>query len=911
MRCSAFQPSRSFPSSRPTGVPSILRPRRYPARTGVPRSCTAIVGFATAAFALALATRPAAEETPPQHGIGAEIDLEDARELFLSGRYPECAEAAAAAAPAVFATQATSPGGSGGLGEAWRVLELRSRIAVGDHEGAVATFEAAVRESPASIQLRWYGRLAFLFHGETIRAEGLLQEMEILIRNASWRYRDPENRTIVGRFLLLRGADARAVLEEVYDPIKKDHPDFVGAAIASGDLALEKGDFAVAAEEFARALRIAPDDPDALFGRARAVSQSDLPEAQERLQAVLARNPNHVPSLLHLVDSAIDRESYEDAGELIERVLDIDPRVPTALAYRAVVRHLEGDGAGEAAARAAALAGWSGNAGVDHLIGRKLSQKYRFAEGSAYQKRALGLERGHLPSLLQLGQDLLRLGRDEEGWRLAREVYERDGYNVVAHNLSVLREHIAGFSTLEAEGLVLRMDPREAAAYGDLALELLVRARETLARKYDVELPGRVVVEIFPEQKDFAIRTFGLPGGAGFLAVCFGNVITANSPASQGARPANWQAVLWHEFCHVVTLRKTRNRMPRWLSEGISVYEERRENPAWGQTMTPRYLELVEGGAAVPVSRLSGAFLDPPSPLHLEFAYYQSSLVVEILIERHGFETLLAILDDLAEGRPINGVLERRTGSLEALERAVEEAVKGRAADLAAKADWAEPAIPPGAGLDALAAWTRENPRNYRGLQRHAARLAAEGRWAEAKGPLEQLVALCPECAGPDGAHALLAKIHRELSDTEAEREALRLVVERDADALDAALRLAEICAGAGDWEGTARAAVWALAVNPLLKAPHRDLIRASETLGARARAIGSYRALLAMDPVDPADLHLGLARALRDQGKLREAKLHVLEAIEEAPRFREAHRELLALVELLGEPPGEGKEDP
>ena len=73
-----------------------------------------------------------------------------------------------------------------------------------------------------------------------------------------------------------------------------------------------------------------------------------------------------------------------------------------------------------------------------------------------------------------------------------------------------------------------------------------------------------VTVEIFPQQQDFAIRTFGLPGGEGFLGVCFGRVITANSPASQGDSPSNLDSVLWHEFCHVVTLEKTSNRMPRW-----------------------------------------------------------------------------------------------------------------------------------------------------------------------------------------------------------------------------------------------------------------------------------------------------------------------------------------------------------
>ena len=179
-----------------------------------------------------------------------------------------------------------------------------------------------------------------------------------------------------------------------------------------------------------------------------------------------------------------------------------------------------------------------------------------------------------------------------------------------------------------------------------------------------VVLDHPITVEIFPEQKDFAVRTFGLPGGEGFLGVCFGNVITAASPAARAERPANWQAVLWHEFCHVVTLHKTRNKMPRWLSEGISVYEEKLRNPTWGQSINARYRAMVLGDALTPVSRLSGAFLSPPSPLHLQFAYYESALVVEYLVQNHGVETVKAILGDLSTGEPIEAVLERRTGSL-------------------------------------------------------------------------------------------------------------------------------------------------------------------------------------------------------------------------------------------------------
>ena len=141
-----------------------------------------------------------------------------------------------------------------------------------------------------------------------------------------------------------------------------------------------------------------------------------------------------------------------------------------------------------------------------------------------------------------------------------------------------------------------------------------------------------MIVEIFPQKKEFAVRTFGLPGADGLLGVCFGRVITANSPASQGEHPSNWEAVLWHEFCHVVTLSKTHNKMPRWLSEGISVYEEEQQDPAWGSALNPQFRAMILGHELTPLSQLSAAFLAAKSALHLQFAYYESALAVEFLV---------------------------------------------------------------------------------------------------------------------------------------------------------------------------------------------------------------------------------------------------------------------------------------
>ena len=368
----------------------------------------------------------------------------------------------------------------------------------------------------------------------------------------------------------------------------------------------------------------------------------------------------------------IDGERYTEAEDVLEQVLKVNPHEPRAFANKAVLAHLRDDSEAEAAARQKALARWAANPEVDHLIGRKLSQKYRFAEGAARQKQALVFDRDYLPAKVQLCQDLLRLGDEEEGWRLAAEIFGKDGYNVVAYNLITLRDRLAGFRTLSGDGLVVRMEGREADLYGQRVLALLRRARKTLAERYGVTLEEPVIVEIFPQHKEFAVRTFGLPGADGLLGVCFGRVITANSPASQGEHPSNWEAVLWHEFCHVVTLSKTHNKMPRWLSEGISVYEEGREDPAWATPLDPRFRAMILGDALTPLSRLSSAFLTPKTPLDLQFAYFESALAVDFLVERYGLPAMKGLLDDLGAGMSINESLPRRTKmSLEQLDQRV------------------------------------------------------------------------------------------------------------------------------------------------------------------------------------------------------------------------------------------------
>ncbi|MFP6855030.1 MAG: tetratricopeptide repeat protein, partial [Opitutales bacterium] len=648
----------------------------------------------------------------------------------------------------------------------------------------------------------------------------------------------------------------------------------------------------LAGRTFQLALKKHPGNAELHFGVARAFAPSDAEVMLGHLEAALATNPNHAGCQLLLVDSLIDREAYAEAEKRLAQVIAVNPHHAEAWAYRSIIAHLQEKKEEEKKAREQALAHWKNNPRIDHLIGRKLSQRYRFTEGARHQRQALAFQPDFLPAQIQLAQDLLRLGEEEEGWKLAESARDADGYDVATFNLLTLKDTLDKYTTIRNERFILRMAPHEAAIYGSRAMRLLERAHRNLTEKYGLPLEKPTIVEIFDKQKDFGVRTFGMPENPGYLGVCFGCVITANSPATQMPGPANWQAVLWHEFAHTITLTMTKNKMPRWLSEGISVFEEREANPAWGQRINPRYRAMILEGELTPVSQLSGAFMAPKSPMHLQFAYYQSSLVVEHLVERFGHGAIVAILEKLRDGVAINAALAEVVEPIDQLDTAFEAYAIKRAESLGPELDWEKPE--PDELQGAVPEQEQNGTTNFYLLSQRAKQLVKQRKWEQAKPLCEKLIRLCPDRIDAEAnPYRLLASCHRQLEEFTKEREVLETLAWISSDAYDVYLRLIELGEQAEDWEAVRANAERALAVNPLLPRPHRHLAIAAETQGLPDTAIESWQTLLKLEPEDPAEAHFHLASLLKKNDDS-DAKRHLLMALEEAPRFRQAHRMLL-----------------
>ena len=127
--------------------------------------------------------------------------------------------------------------------------------------------------------------------------------------------------------------------------------------------------------------------------------------------------------------------------------------------------------------------------------------------------------------------------------------------------------------------------------------ELAEAAYDSLAARYQYSPPTPIRLEVYRSHADFSVRTVGL-AGLGALGVSFGTTLAMDSPAARDAGEFNWGSTFWHELAHTFTLGASEHRVPRWLSEGLSVLEERRARLGWGADVSPGVPRRVQGGQA-------------------------------------------------------------------------------------------------------------------------------------------------------------------------------------------------------------------------------------------------------------------------------------------------------------------------
>ncbi len=707
--------------------------------------------------------------------------------------------------------------------------------------------------------------------------------------------RSAEDLTWMARALVY--LDRPHAANDLYAEAIERDPSFVEAYLQAGDLFVEKYNYAEAAGFFRDALRINPRCARAHLGLARSVRIERGGEAFAHVQRALAVNPRLVEA--HDLAAALLLEvgEIEAAERHLEHALRVNPHSLSTRAYRAVAFYVQ-DRRAELEEEIRRVQSVNPRPGeVYAVLAEFAALNRRYPEAVHFARKAVELSPWLWRAWATLGLNLLRVGQEAEGREVLERAFAGDPFNVWVKNTLDLLDTLRTYRETLTEHFLIRTAPSESPVLAPLVAEILERAYAQLTERYQFHPEGPIIVELFSNHEDFAVKTIGLPG-LGALGACFGRVIAMDSPSARPRGAFNWASTAWHEFVHVITLQATAYRIPRWLSEGISVYEERRARPGWGQHWTLDMVRAFGEGQFVPLRHLEAAFLRPSSPQALTLAYFQASLIVEFIVERFGFERLRLMLALYRQGGRTEDVFHKALGlTVEELDRLFREDVLQKMGPYLARLDrslLAREDVSEDELRDVLA----RQPENFVAHLRLGRLYRARGERAAALIHLHEAVRLFPFDTGPGNAYEALAAIFEELGD---DAEALRVLREwaaREETNLEGHWRILRLSLKLGQMESAGEALEALLALQPLDREVQRHVGEFSLRQNQPERAVRAFSAVLHLNPPDRAEAHYQLAQALLAAGALKEARREVLRALEIAPGFEKAQVLLLKLVE-------------
>jgi tetratricopeptide (TPR) repeat protein len=678
--------------------------------------------------------------------------------------------------------------------------------------------------------------------------------------------------------------------------------------VARGALYLAKYDSAAARESLQAVLERNPTHPGALLAMARAMDFDGQRGALALAARALEVAPKRVETRVYVAEAELEMESYDEAIASASSALETDPSSLEALSVLAGARYLKGDQAGFEEVRGQVLALNPRYADLYNTLAELCVRNRLYRQAVDFAREAVRLDprswRGH--AILGLNQ--LRLGTIEAGRASLETAFAGDPYDVWVKNTLDLLDTFKRYETRRVGRLELFVRKEESALLSPYLAAYANEALEKLESRYGHRVDGPVRIEVFPSHADFSVRTVGL-AGLGALGVSFGSVVAIDSPSARPRGSFNWASTLWHELAHAVTLGMTDHRVPRWLTEGISGYEERRARPGWGDDVDLDFLAAIERGALLPIASLNDGFVRPEGPEQVARSYYQASLAVELIERDFGFDAVRKLLQGYRDRRSTRELFASALGSsLEQFDARFSAYVRERFARGLASVRRPEHGAQAPARRrhrDELVAAADAEPGDFL-RQLAAGKALLEARQAAAaRGYLTRALALFPEYGEDDSPSWLLAQLDLDDKDLAKARGHLEAFLAFNETHYDAHLRLASVQEQLGDRAAAARWLERALSIDPTEAAVHLRLAELYDALGDGAGLVRARRSVLDLDPVDRPEALYQLARAHQKTGDVAAARRTVLEALELAPRFRRAQTLLLELHRAQAGPSG------
>jgi tetratricopeptide (TPR) repeat protein len=786
----------------------------------------------------------------------------------------------------------------------WLADRAELRCEIGQLDEAVADLENVESRSASSANML---RLALLYRDRG-RRQDYLQTLGRAAERAALVIRYQPSAEIVlvqGRIAELQGRNPKTILNSLYSALMEQMPNYVPVFLAAGDLAFRNWDWRLAAEYYEKALKVEAENQLALAGLAECYWKSDDERLRECLERLLKINPNHPRARAIQIEQALDVGDTDKASRILAEALAINPNRMTMLALQSAAWFLLDNPTSLALTQKRALELNRYASEIFRVPGTVASRHYRFREAAEFQRQALERDPDDAAARAYYAFDLLRLGDEEEGRRQLELAFKADPFNATVFNMLNLLDSLKRFETVERGPFALQLPANEATVLANDALTLLDEAYTTYTRKYDARLETPIRVQVFDHHDDFMVRSVGLPGSVGHLGICFGRLVTMDSPSARPKWEANWRSVLWHEFVHVVTLQKTKNRIPRWLSEGISVFEETQRDTAWGQRLNPQYKTLVEHEPLPGVTELEACFTSPKTMAHLMFGYLVAGEFVRFYTERYGFAALNRTLDRIGSGQAAVGALAESAGvSRENLDGEFQTYFKKRLAPFDAlppaetSKSWKPGRFDRGTSATLSQAEWAALPSPFTDAMRAAAAALEAKEWDKAEAALQKAHGLFPDYQGADAPLRQLISLYERLNRREELLATLRQEIHWNSTDFPSHRQLVGLLEQDQAWPEMTRVAENALGIDPFDAAMRLVALKGYQKTGNMAKVLEIQGQLIRLEPAHAVAHRLQRIETLCDMERWAEAKKDTLQLLEETPYYWEGQKMLLRIVE-------------
>jgi tetratricopeptide (TPR) repeat protein len=504
----------------------------------------------------------------------------------------------------------------------------------------------------------------------------------------------------------------------------------------------------------------------------------------------------------------------------------------------------------------------------------------RYRDAIDLYQQAVDIEPELATAHEQLGINLLRDNQVTRAREHLERAYQLDPFSPRSVNTLRLLDSLSNFRliddppTLDGDvPIILRLHKDEADVIAPYAIELTRQSIAVFTDRYGFALREPVIIEIYPDHEDFAVRTAGMPG-LGILGATFGYLLAMDSPSGRLPEQFQWGSVLWHELAHVFTLEATDHLVPRWYSEGISVFEEWRSGPNPGVRIPMSVYKAMQEERFLPVANLDEGFMRPTYPEQVIVSYMQAGLVCDYIERFHGEHKLRELLEAFRDGHTTEQALRAVFG--------MDPADFDTA--FAAFVDAEH-----GAFLEQLDRWAH--------VQAEISSKLDSDEWDAVLELAAELIEIMPHYSEPDSPYLASARAFNELDQRDAALGALETFWRLGGYDPEALRQLA-------DWlveDGRPDTAIEVLRsvnlVDPLDTDLHGDLGDMLLAAGRAAEALQEYEIAMALEPHDMATAWYRLASAEHALGNDEQSQAHVLQALDVAPNFRPAQRLLLKLA--------------